>query len=187
MSNGANVRLKAKGRNKQVLWQLVLIIGLLALIWFSFGQNILSPQNQGGMPQQLGALKLVEQSEGSEAVAAVSRLHGTDINLVTAHIATYARDDEMLTVWVGKAASNTAAKELMGRMVEGIGAGTSGFSNLRKLSVTQGYHDHEVYQVDGPGGKHFFYLSKLSQDKVVWLIVQAEKVSSLLETAINTF
>jgi len=100
----------------------------------------------------MGALKLVEQSEGPEAVAAVSRLHGTDINLVTAYIATYAGDNERLTVWVGKAASSTAATELMGRMTEGIGVGSSGFGNLKRLSVTQGYHDHEVYQVDGPGG-----------------------------------
>ncbi len=169
------------------MWQLALVTGLLALIWVSFGQNVLSPQKQGGMPQRLGALKLVEQSGGPEALAAVSRLHGTDIELTTADIATYARDNERLTTWVGKAASSAAAEELMMRMEEGIGKGTSGFSNLKRLSIKQGYHDHEVYQVDGPGGKHFFYISKLSQDKVVWLTIQAENAGSLLETAINTF
>lgn len=187
MSSSANARLKTKGFSKKALWQLVFIAGLLALISISFGQNVLSLQRQGSMPQRLGALKLTEQSEGPEAKAAVSRLHGTDINMVTAYIATYARDNEKVTAWVGKAASTAAAAELMGKMVEGIGKGNPEFSNMKRLTITQGYHGHEVYQVDGPGGEHFFYISKLSQDEVVWLSIQAENAGPLLETAINTF
>ena len=162
MNSGANVSLKAKGRRKPVLWQIVLVTGLLALIWFSFGLNVLSTQS-GSMPKRLGTLKLVEQREGPEAVTAVSRLHGTDINLVNAYIATYAGGNERLTAWVGQATSSPAATELMGKMVGGIGPGAAGFSNLKRLSITKGYHEHEVYQVDGPGGKHFFYISKLGE------------------------
>ena len=187
MHSDANVSVKAKGRGKPTLWQIVIVTVLLALIWFSFGQNVLSLQKQGSMPQRLEALKLVEQSEGTEAVAAVSSLHGTDINLETAYIATYARDNERVIVWVGKTASRTAATELMGSMIESISPGTSGFSNLKRLSITQGYHNHEVYQVEGPGGSHFFYISKLSQDKVVWLTIQSENEGPLLKTSINTF
>lgn len=187
MNSDTNVPVKAKSKGRRTLWQIVIATGLLALIWFSFGQNVLSLQKQGSMPQRLGTLKLVEQTEGSEAMAAVSRLHGKDIKLETAYIATYTSDNEMVTVWVGKAASSTAATELMRRMTEGISTGTSGFSNLKRLSITKGYHSHEVYQVEGPGGSHFFYISKLSQDKVVWLTIQSENAGSLLETSINTF
>ncbi len=94
----------------------------------------------------------------------------------------------MVMVWVGEAVSTAKAAELVNMMVESIGASSdSGFSNVRKIVIPQGYHNHEVYQVDGQGGKHYFYISKRSQDKVIWLTVAAADADSYLRTAINTF
>ena len=152
-------------------------------MWFSFGQNILAPQKQPGVPEQLGTLKLISSSGDSEALAQISRLHGTDIELVSAYIAEYVQDNERVTVWVGRTESSNAGAELTRRMFQAIQKGGSGFSNLQRLSVT----DHEVFRIEGPGGEHFFYNSREQKEEVIWLTIEAADSLPILEQALKTF
>ncbi len=142
------------------------------------------------MPERLGDLLLVGTLEGSDAMARVNQLHGTDIELVNAYIAEYARasnsnrnGDEWLTVWVGGTESTDAAADLMRRMTEGIERGGSGFSNLQRLTIS----GHEVLRVAGPGGQHFFYISREQRESVVWLILEAHDALPILEQAVQDF
>ncbi len=153
------------------------------MVWFSFGQNVLAPQKQTGVPEQLGTLELIGSVEGSEALAQIGRLHGTDIKLVSAYIAEYAHGNERVTVWVGKAESSNAGAELIKRMLQAIEKGGSGFTNLQRLTIA----GHEVFRVDGPGGEHFFYNSREQQDRVVWLTVEVADALPILEQALKNF
>lgn len=172
-----------KKRNRQLLFQLLVVIGFLTLIWFSFGQNVLAPRTQVEVPERLGTLELVSSIEGSEALAQVNRLHGTGINLVTAYIAEYASGNQRVTVWAGGVETSGAAAELTRRMVEGIAGGNSGFSNLQRLTIV----DHEIFQVDGAGGEHFFYRSRKAGEMVIWLTVEAVEARPILEQAVKLF
>ena len=178
-----------KKRNRFGLIQLFIVIGLLAAVWFSFGQNVL-PKKYSGVPEKLGDMKVGSVIEGSAAMAQVNQLHGTDIELVSVSIAEYSHDfnpyhknDEQVTVWVGKTKSDELALELTGRMFEGIrDGGSSGFRNPQKLSV-DGY---EIFQIDGPGGTHFFYPAA-DPPRVVWLTIQSKDAFTLLQEALNNF
>lgn len=68
-------------------------------------------------------------------------------------------------------------------MVTGIERGGSGFSNPQRLTIA----GHEVFQVQGPGGKHFFCNSGEVRESVVWLTIEAANAMLLLEQAVNTF
>ena len=153
------------------------------MVWFSFGQNVLAPQKQLGVPEQLGTLELIGSIEGSEALSQIDRLHGTDIKLVSAYIAEYAHGNERVTVWVGITESRDAATELTRMMLQGIEKGGPVFTNLQRLSIA----DHEVFRVDGPGGEHFFYISKEQRELVVWLTIEAADTLPILEQALNNF
>ncbi len=153
------------------------------MVWFSFGQNVLAPQKQLGAPEQLGTLELIGSIEGSEALSQIGRLHGTDIKLVSAYIAEYAHGNERVTIWVGRAENNNAGAELIKSMLQGIERGGSGFSNLQRLSIA----GHEVFRVDGPGGEHFFYISKEQREVVVWLTIETADALPILEQALKNF
>lgn len=173
-----------KKRRRLFLLQLFIVIGLVALIWFSFGQNVLAPQKQVGVPERLGGMELVGSIEGPEALAQIDRLHGTDINLVAASVATYADSgNERVTVWVGSVETSDGAAELTMIMAKGIAEGNPEFGNLLRLTVS----DHEVFQVEGPGSKHFFYQSQKSRERVVWLAIEAANTMPILEQAVETF
>ncbi len=174
---------RPKKRRSLVLLQLFIVAVLLAAVWFSFGQNVLAPREQLGVPEQLGDLQLVGSVEGSEALAQIRRLHGTDIKLVSAYIAEYVHGTERSTVWVSITESRDAAVELTRRMIEGIEKGGSSFNNLQRLTIA----DHEVFRVDGPGGEHFFYNSREQRERVVWLIVEAADALPILEQVVKTF
>ncbi len=174
---------RTKKRRGLVLFQLLIGAGLLAAVWFSFGQNVLAPREQLDVPERLGTLELIGTIEGSEAMTRISRLHGTDIKLASAYIVEYVHDTERGTVWVGKAESRDAATELTKRMIEGIEKGGSSFSNLHQLTIA----GHEVFRVDGPGGEHFFYNSREQRERVVWLTIEAADALPILEQALKNF
>ena len=181
---------RIENRQRLVLLQLLIVVGFLSLVWFSFGQNVVAPRNQAMVPQRLGTLELTGTTEGSEAITQVGRLHGSDIELVSAYIAEYAHapspyhsGDQRLTVWVGRTESESAAAELTRRMAEGIEKGGSGFSNLQQLTIA----GSDVFRVDGPGGEHFFYSSGEQREEVVWLSVEAADPLPILEQALENF
>ncbi len=179
----SSVTSKRKKRNGLVLLQLFIVAGFLALVWFSFGQNVLAPQKQLDAPERLGNLQLIGTIEGPEAMAQIGRLHGTDIELVSAYIVEYVYGAERGTVWIGITENSNAAAELTSKMVDAIGKGGSGFSNLQRLTIA----GHEVFRVDGPGGEHFFYKSKKTAKQVVWLTLEAADVLPILEQALKNF
>ncbi len=152
-------------------------------MWFSFGQNVLTPQKQLSVPEQLGKLELIGSIEGSEALAQIRGLHGIDIELVSVYIAEYVRGNEQVIVWVGRTENSTAGAELTKRMLQAIEKGGSGFSNLQRLALA----DHEVFRVEGPGGEHFFYNSRQLRQEVVWVTIEATDVMPLLEQVLKTF
>ncbi len=149
----------------------------------SFGLNVLVPRMQRDAPERLGNLHLVSTVEGPEALKGVSRLHGTDIGLTNAYIVEYAIGTERATVWVGNAESRDAAAGLTRRMVDSISEGGSVFNNLQRLIVT----DLEVFQVDGPGGRHYFYNSGKQREAVVWLAIEADDPLPILKEAVKIF
>ncbi len=178
-SRGTNEKKKRQGR---LLFQILIIAGFLAVLWFSFDQNVLKPQNSA-VPERWQMLELVSTIEGDEAMGGVNRLHGTEITLVSAYIANYAGGTERATAWVGSAGNAKTATEITRRMVEAIAKGGAGFSNLRQMTIA----GHDVFRVDGPGGEHIFYISWEHPDRIVWLTVNAADVLPILETGIKIF
>ncbi len=172
-----------KKRRRLVLLQLFIVAVLLAVVWFSFGQNVLNPRKQLGVPERLGDMQLVGSVEGSEALAQIGKLHGTDIELVNAYTAVYVHSNKRVIIWVGRAESRDAAAGLTKRMIESIEKGGSGFNNLQRLTIA----GHEVFRVDGPGGEHFFYTSREQRERVVWLNVEATDALPILEQVVKNF
>ena len=102
---------------------------------------------------------------------------------MTAYVTEYGLSDILVTAWVGTAESKDAAADLTERMTRAIGNGSSGFSNVRKMAVA----GHDVFQVDGPGGKHFFCHSLKTGGRVVWLTIEGADVMPVLEQAVTIF
>lgn len=164
-------------------FQLLIATSFLAALVFSFGQNVLAPRKQQIMPKRLEHLELINVTEGPQALAQVNKLHGIDITLVNAYIGQYAHRDGRATVWVGKAENNNDAVELLKRMVEGIKRADEGFYNLRTIIID----GQEVFQVEGPGGKHLFYNSAKSGEEIVWITTTEADATLFLKQAIKIF
>ena len=178
MSEAITVSRPKARRRGIIALQLLLVLGFLGIFAYAFQSTVLAPRS--AIPDRVGELELLEKVEGDAAIAQVGRLHGTDITLEDAYIAKYGHSGLQLTAWVGMAADPAAAGELMRRMLEGIQRGGSGFSNLKRQTVS----DTEVYLVDGPGGKHYFYING---EKVVWLIFEGGDYQTVLSLAVRAF
>lgn len=161
---------------------------MVVVIGLSFGQNVLVPRMQREAPERLGNLELVDSYKGTEAMAQINRLHGLDIHLADAFVAVYTHSspyhgNSHATVRVGRAENAGAASRLTRRMVDSIKEGGSAFSNLQRLNISS----QEVFQVDGPGGAHFFYNSGKLRETVVWVTVEAADTLKIMEQVVKSF
>ncbi len=174
---------KKKNRRGPAVVQIVVAVAIVAIVVTSFGLNLAGPGEQSGIPQSLGSLELIGTVEGPEATSRVDGLHGIGMELSDAYIVEYVRGKERGTVWVGETATSAAAAELVDRMVRAIEGGGSGFGNVRGVPTA----GEGVFQLDGPGGDHFFYQSRRTGREVIWLTVSAADPLSILEAALDDF
>jgi hypothetical protein len=171
-----------------LLVQVVFGLALVAAVAVAFSANVLGPGDLSAeegtyLPKKLVNLGLVSVVQGDEAMNQVDRMHGLGIAMRDAYIAEYSLGSEKATVWVGIARDAAAATELLDRMVVTIADGNPVFSNLRKRD----FSGQEVFQVDGPGGHHYFYASNMSSALVVWLTIDADDSASIMAQAIEFF
>ncbi len=170
-------------RRGLLLFQVLAAAGFLAMLWLSFGENVLTPQAGTAAPGKLLTLELVSIAEGEEALSRIDRLHGSEINLASAYIADYAGGGDGATVWVGRATDEETAAKLLEMMIGGIRRSGAGFGNLREVDV----RGQTVFQVDGPGGDHFFYIPAAEKKKVIWLTVSGAEAGPLLAESLKVF
>lgn len=154
----------------------------------SFGLNVLLPGMQRDAPERLGNLELIGVVKGDDAMAQINSLHSLDITLADAFYAVYTHSSpyhgsSRATIWVGKVESTEVAARITQKMIDSISKGGSAFDNLQRLTVA----DSEVFQVDGPGGSHFFYNSQKRKGAVVWLTVEADDPLLILKDVLNKF
>lgn len=183
MGNSPVERPRKKRSWSLTLLQILIAAGFLVVLWFSFGQTVLAPQKQQVLPQRLGHLELVSLVQGQQAIAQVTRLHGVDIALANAYIGRYGHQGEEATLWVGVAGNAENAANLLSKMLAGIAKGGTPFYNLKQINV----NGQEVYQVDAPGGQHFFYNSAQIRENLVWLSVSGTDSLSLVRQTVKTF
>ncbi|MBI4296609.1 MAG: hypothetical protein HY667_05790 [Chloroflexi bacterium] len=180
------------GKQRFRLTQTLIVVGIVAIIGISFAVNILGAQKHPGVPEKLLEMKVGNYASGPQALNQVNQLHGTRIELADAIIAEYSHDfnpyhknDEKVSVWIGKTKTIAEATDLLGRMYQGIqqGKGNTPFSNATRQIVD----GHEVFQVDGGGGKHFFYAAGDPEPRIVWLTINSDNTGSILKEALKSF
>lgn len=185
---------KIDSTRRRLKWHYSLIVILVlaaiggALLAAACGGSASTPapttaSSSTSIAKSLGNLKLIGSLEGDEALSHINSLHGTNINLVTGYIAEYKGTDGQATVWVGQAANSSDAGSLLQLMIDKIGQGSNGFSNVQPENIS----DKKVYAVSGPGGDNAFYAV---DNKVVWLTITASNAQtsrSILEQALKTF
>lgn len=179
---------RPRGKRRRVLLQLGLFIALAALVGYGFTRYVIAPPtSSSSVPQFVGALGLTNSVEGPEAQAEINKLHGTDITLSNAYIAQYSGryGGAHMQVWVGQAATQSEAMDLMQRMVAGINRGGTPFSNARQETIA----GRNLWQADGTDGSFFFYISQNPNTRVVWITLQHSQgtTESLLESALKVF
>ncbi|MBI2830394.1 MAG: hypothetical protein HYX81_04455 [Chloroflexi bacterium] len=179
-----------KRRFKQT--QTIIVLGIFAIVGISFAINVLGAQRHPGVPEKLLEMKVGNYVSGKQALNQVSQLHGTNIDLSDAIIADYSHDfnpyhknDEKVSVWIGKTKTAAEAADLINRMYQGIqaGKGNTPFSNARRQTV----EGHEIFQVDGAGGKHYFYAVDTPEPRIVWLTINSDNAAGILKEAFKSF
>lgn len=159
------------------------LLGIALAIAAGIALATVSPREEAGAPLRLGSLYRSELVQGPPAKSYVDRIHGLGITLSDAYIATYSGGGDKVVAWVGTAGSHDDAARLLERMVVAIADGSPVYSNLQR-HVFSGL---EVYEVDGPGGRHFFYVSRRSGTLLVWLTIAAADPESALALALEEF
>lgn len=132
-------------------------------------------------PNEVAGLKLVNLSQGKEALSQINKLHGKEIALKNGYVLNYQRKEERATIWISESKNVKEAEILLEQMVKGIKKGSRIFGHFREEKVGENL----VYSVLGMGQKHFLYQKG---DKVFWVAVNwdiAQKFSEKVQKEIR--
>jgi len=125
------------------------------------GTPALASVGGGSIPMELADQPLTSYVDGPEAIADVTRLHGSTFIMTEAEIATYG--DGLATIWRSGTPDAATAAAQVERMRERIAGGDSPFDAPRRVRDEPG-----VYATFGMGQEHFFFARGAS---VWWVAV----------------
>lgn len=131
------------------------------------------------VPRELAGLKLQHEMSGEEAVQDISKLHGTNIEVVNGYIAQYSDGRREAILWISESKDEADAKLLLEAMDTKMPQSPV-FGNHRKEE-----RDGRTYHyVDGAGMQNYYW----QQDHiVVWIGVKGtqEDTKTVLEATIK--
>lgn len=135
---------------------MVVIAGML-LYNYHTGGDI--PEGGLQFPETIQGLTLKEVVSGPQAMAMISRLHGTDIQIKQGYIAVYGEDPNQITMWVSESETRKEAEELFKIMDVKIKAASASpkapFTDRRVLTKA----GKKVIAVKGMGMENYYYKS----------------------------
>jgi hypothetical protein len=160
---------------KRILVFLLILAGLVIVLttsgWFYFEQKIANPSPEM-IPDNLGALPLMDQMTGRQAAFDFSQLHGKQFPLTSGAVGIYG--NHQATLWVAGAPLNGIAARMVNTMRDKIAKGRSPFTPTAEISD----NGRTIYALEGMGQKHYYFQS---ENLVIWLAVEAD----IADTAIQ--
>ncbi|MDW7674728.1 MAG: hypothetical protein SCK28_09350 [Bacillota bacterium] len=133
---------------------------------------------QASIPTQVDGFRLDSVITGDEAIQNISRLHGTDIEIVDGLVAEYASSDSHFVVWISQSSDEQEAKYLLDIMDEKIPASPV-FTNRQEFVIG----DTTYYYVTGAGMENYYWYKGT---KVYWVGITSGNDMEILRTVINS-
>ncbi|MFQ6673486.1 MAG: hypothetical protein ACE5GH_01720, partial [Fidelibacterota bacterium] len=124
-----------------------------AIIILSFGQGCSKEESRTPLPQAIHGMSLERQLTGAEAKARIGRLHGKEVAPVASYVGHYGAGPDHAMLYLSKFASEMKAQDMLRKMSESIGEGSSGFGHHTKFAVK----NRDIHLVLGQGQVHYFF------------------------------
>jgi hypothetical protein len=155
---------------------LLLAAAGVALLLFACGFWLYTLKDAGPsaapLPETLAGLPLVRARDGEVAVEELARMHGVDFPFVSGAVGEYSSGKEAI-VWVSGLSTVTMADQMVADMHARISEERSPFTPVGQRRAG----GRIVYELDGMGGKHFYFRSG---ELVIWMAVDARLAESAL-------
>ncbi len=134
--------------------------------------------NQPSSPvfkEEIGGLKLVRLITGEDALLAINKLHGQEIDVVSGMIACYQGEKEKATIWLSESASeNDAIQQTAGmvrKMRDSIKTPFSNYAEIDRSGV-------KIYSFMGMGQQHYIFRVKTS---IYWISANPGTIDKVWE------
>lgn len=125
-------------------------------------------------PASIAEMIRVDSLSGESAIESVSQLHGTNINVSTAYIASYqGLDNQSMSIWYSEAKNEKDAKALFQVMDEKM-PNSQVFKNLQTIKI----NNMEFRSVTGMDLQHYYWQTG---KRVIWIAIGAPDSSSVLK------
>jgi hypothetical protein len=137
----------------------LLSFGAVSLLFFNNPRSSLPAVD---LPEQIAGVSLTDSQEGTDAIAAISDLHGQAFLVDYGAVGIYG--DHRMRLWVAGAASDSVAAQMTAAMQQKIAEVSSPFTPVEEIDVG----NRKVYALEEMGQQHYYFQS---QNLVVWLAV----------------
>jgi hypothetical protein len=153
---------------------IVLSLGALSLLFLDRSNSALTID----LPNQLAGLRLRDSQQGTDAITAITNLHGKQFPVDDGVVGIYGNGE--ITVWVAGAASESIAAQMTNAMQKKIMEGNSPFTPIDQINTG----NRKVYALEGMGQKHYYFQS---QNMVIWLAVSPAFANDALQQILEVY
>jgi hypothetical protein len=130
------------------------------------------------LPEQIAGVSLTDSQEGTDALAAISNLHGQAFPVDYGAVGIYG--NHQMTLWVAGTASDATAGQMTAAMQQKIAEGNSPFTPLDEIDTG----NRRVFVLEGMGQQHYYFQS---QNLVVWLAVDSAFADEALQQILEVY
>ncbi|MFA5891338.1 MAG: hypothetical protein WDA27_10405 [Actinomycetota bacterium] len=127
------------------------------------------------LPRTLAGQSLADLSTGEDALQQVGRMHGKNLEITGAIVATYGASKDGATLWIASVGSASAARTMRDQMVKGMTQSKTPFETPWKVPG-----EDEVWATADARQAHYFFASGLT----VWWVAsdKSNAVAALADT-----
>lgn len=140
----------------------------------------LDPETEKLFPSQVAEMNRIEVIAGEQALNSVSMLHGKDIPMKQAYVATYqGQGNQQMTVWYSET-NNSQDAQLLFQSMDDKMPNSEAFKDYKTVKL-----DNQDYKfVTGMGQDHYYWLIG---NRVLWLAVQGSDSLKVLKEIIPLY
>lgn len=137
----------------------VAIVVIAGMLFHNYNTGGDIPEGGLNFPETIQSLKLREVVSGPQAIAMISRLHGTDISIKQGYIAVYGEGKNQINIWLSESGTKKEAEELFKIMdvkIKAASASPKAPFTDRRVMTKEG---KKVIAVKGMGMENYYYKS----------------------------
>lgn len=163
-------------KGKYLVGLLLVLLTVVLIAGCSSKTKVLSEKS---FPNEYRNMSRTQLITGPQAIASISKLHGTNIKISQGYQVMYQGSDKQMVLWISESPTNDDATKLLAAMNDKIG-GSQAFTNFQEKTID----GQKMYFVNGMNMDNYFYQKGT---RIYWVAIYGQNTADEMKYILKDF